>query len=125
MDSLGSLLNPALDLAQRGLEFLQTGFAKVNAWQGLLIALFAVVLMRSWGQWLLVAAISTAVYVLVRHVTPIVMQGAEIKLPDVTAVPFWLDAASFFVGFAIIIAMFFAVKAVFFKAKPKSAKGAH
>jgi hypothetical protein len=118
-------MNPALEWAQRGLEFLQTGFSKVNAWQGLLIAVFAVVVMRSWGQWLFITAVATVIYVLVRHATPIVMKGAEVKLPDVVSTTFWLDAASFFVGFAIIIAMFFAVKSVFFHGKSKSAKGAH
>jgi hypothetical protein len=54
------------------------------------------------------------------------MNGAEIKLPDVVALSFWQNALSFFVGFIIIIAMFFAVKVVAFRrGGGKKAKASH
>jgi hypothetical protein len=114
MESLGSILNPVL-------EFLQSGFDKVNAVQGLLIALFATVLMRKWGQLFLIAFGATVIYVIVNAAVPIVMKNAEIKLPPIMTVPFWQDGLSFFVGFIIIIAMFFAVKQVLFPAGGKKA----
>ena len=107
MDSLGSILNPILD-------FPKMGFDKVNAWQGLLVALFAVVLMRGWNQLFIIAAGATALYIVVNWAVPIAMNGQEVKLPNVMTSNFWWDAASFFVGFTIIIAMFFAVKSVVF-----------
>jgi hypothetical protein len=108
MESLGSIFNPILDI-------LQTGFDKVNAVQGLLIALFATVLMRKWGQLFIIAAGATLVYVALNALIPIVTKGGEIKLPRVVDLAFWQDALSFFVGFIIIIAMFFAVKSVLFR----------
>jgi hypothetical protein len=120
METLGSILNPIL-------EFLQTGFDKVNAVQGLLIALFATVLMRKWGQLFFIAAGATVFYVVLDALIPIVIKGGEIKLPRVVDVEFWQNALSFFVGFVIIIAMFFAVKAVVFRGSVdgKKAKATH
>jgi hypothetical protein len=124
MESLGSILNPILD-------FLQTGFDKVNAVQGLLIALFATVLMRKWAQLFIVAAGATLFYVALNAVIPILTKGGEIKLPRVVDIVFWQDALSFFVGFVIIIAMFFAVKSVLFRSAVdhgghgKKAKASH
>lgn len=108
MDSLGSIFNPIL-------EILQTGFDKVNAIQGLLIALFATVLMRKWGQLFIVAAGAALCYIAINAIVPIISKGGDIKLPRVVDVAFWQDALSFFVGFVVIIAMFFAVKAVLFR----------
>jgi hypothetical protein len=118
MESLGSILNPVL-------EFLQSGFDKVNAVQGLLIALFATVLMRKWGQLFLIAFGATVIYVIVNAAVPIVTKNAEVKLPPVMTVPFWQDGLSFFVGFIIIIAMFFAVKQVLFGGKAGKSAKAH
>jgi uncharacterized membrane protein YkvI len=123
MDTLGSILNPILD-------FLKAGFDKVNAWQGLLIALFAVVLMRKWADLFLIAAGAVVVYLLVAFATPIVSHPQAIrledtKLPNVMTSSFWIDAASFFVGFVIIISMFFAVKAVAFSGRGGAKKKAH
>jgi hypothetical protein len=118
MDTLGSILNPIL-------EFLKSGFDKVNAWQGLLIALFAVVLMRKWADLFLIAAGAVVVYMIVAYVTPMfghseAIKLADAKLPNVMTSSFWIDAASFFVGFVIIVSMFFAVKSVAFGAKKKA-----
>jgi hypothetical protein len=111
MDTLGSILNPILD-------FLKSGFDKVNAWQGLLIALFAVVLMRKWADLFLLALGAAVVYVIVAAATPMVTRQAvrleDAKLPNVMGSSFWIDGATFFVGFVIVIAMFYAVKSVAF-----------
>src|SRR5882757_525623 len=118
MASLGSLLNPVL-------EFLQDGFDKVNAVQGLLIALFAMVLMRRWAQLFAIALLASLVNIVLDTAIPIVARGAAIKLPPIMTAPFWQYATSLFVGFVIIVAMFFAVKSVLFapakKAKPSRA----
>lgn len=119
MDTLGSILNPILD-------FLKAGFDKVNAWQGLLIALFAVVLMRKWADLFLIALGAVAVYMIVAYVTPMVTQSQAVrledaKLPNVMTGSFWIDVATFFVGFVIIISMFYAVKAVAFGGAKKKA----
>ncbi len=110
MESLGSILRPTL-------EFLQTGFDQVNAAQGLIIALFATVLMRRWAQLFAVAAGASVVHVLVDTVVPIVTKGAALKLPPILTSAFWNYAIALFVGFVIVVAMFFAVRQVVFPGK--------
>jgi hypothetical protein len=119
MDNLGQIFDPIF-------EFLKDGFHHVNVWWGLLIGLFATVLMRSWNQLFLIAGGAALTYIVIREATPIVMNGAELKLPDVVDIAFWQNALSFFVGFIIIIAMFFAVKSVAFRrGGGKKAKASH
>lgn len=100
--------------ATQALEFLQSGFYKVNGPQGLIIALLAVVIMKNWGQWLTLTFASTIIYAIVEAVKPIIFGNGDLKLPPVVEPNYWLSVAGLFVGLAIIIAMFFAVKSVFF-----------
>ena len=108
MGSLGSILNSTL-------VFLQHGFEQVNAVQGLLIALFATALMREWRQLFAVALGACVVDIVFDALLPIVTKGvnvSEIHLPHLLQTAFWDYAVSLYVGFVMIIAMFFAVKSV-------------
>lgn len=98
----------------QGMEFMQGGFYAVNGPQGLIIALLAVVIMRNWGQWLTLTLGATICYAVVEAVKPIILGKGELKLPPVVEPSYWLQVAALFVGLAVIIAMFFAVKSVFF-----------
>jgi hypothetical protein len=100
--------------ATQALEFMQGGFYNVNGPQGLIIALLAVVIMKNWGQWMTLTLGATIVYAVVEAVRPIIFGKGELKLPPVVEPNYWLSVAGLFVGLAIIIAMFFAVKSVFF-----------
>ena len=109
--SLGSIINPTL-------EFLQHGFDRVNAVQGLLIALFAVVVMKTWRQLFVIALFATVIYLIIAAALPVVsgkgVNLSEIRLPNPMHSEFWNDTATLYVGFVMIIAMFFAVKSVVF-----------
>ncbi len=100
--------------AAQGMEFLQGGFYAVNGPQGLIIALLAVVIMQNWGQWLTLTLGATICYAVVEAVRPIVLGKGDLKLPPVVEPSYWMQVAALYVGLAIIIAMFFAVKKVFF-----------
>jgi hypothetical protein len=113
--SLGAYLNPIL-------AFLQKGFDQVNAVQGLLIALFATVLMARWAQLFAIALGASLVNIAADTIVPIVTRHADIKLPPIMHPSFWNYAASLYVGFVIIVAMFFAVKSVVFKPSAKKPK---
>lgn len=118
MGSLGEIFNPIL-------QFLQTGFAQVNAAQGLLIALFATVLMKHWNQLFAVALGASILHIIADKVVPMVTNGAkvgDIKLPALMEPAFWNYAAALYVGFVIIVAMFFAVKSVLFQRRGGKAK---
>jgi len=117
LNSLGDFFNPILN-------YFQNGFDSVNAWQGIVVALLAVIVMRRWGQLLLITLGAAVVYLLVEHFWPIVTQGAELRLPYVTEPQFWQRLGAVYAGLLIIIAMFFAVKSVLlgFRGKPAEAK---
>ncbi|MBI1187025.1 MAG: hypothetical protein GC206_06780 [Alphaproteobacteria bacterium] len=105
LNTLGDFFNPILN-------YFQNGFDAVNAWQGIVVAILAVIVMRRWGQLLLVTFVAALVYLLVEHFWPIVTQGAELRLPYVTEPQFWHRLGAVYAGLLIIIAMFFAVKRV-------------
>lgn len=100
--------------ANQVLEFMQGGFYAVNGPQGLVIALLAVVLMKDWKQLLTLTAMATICYAIIEAVKPIAFGKGDIKLPPVVEPAYWLQVGGLFVGLGIIIAMFFAVKKVFF-----------
>ena len=60
MDNLGQIFDPIF-------EFLKDGFHHVNVWWGLLIGLFATVLMRSWNQLFLIAGGAALTYIVIRE----------------------------------------------------------
>lgn len=96
------------------LDFLNNGYEHVNGPQGLVIALFAVVLMQNWGQWLAVTLGATVCYAIVDAVRPIVAGNGALKLPPVTDPAYWGVLGAVYVGLAVIVAMFFALKKVLF-----------
>lgn len=105
------MVQPYLDSA---LSFLNGGYDRVNGPQGLLIALLAVVIMKSWGQLLPLTLGATFAFAVVDVVIDIATRGGELKLPPVTDPAYLMRLATVFVGLLVIIAMFFAVKKVFF-----------
>lgn len=108
--------------ANQALEFMQGGFYSVNGPQGLIIALLAVVIMQNWKQWLTLSAMATICYAVIEAVKPIVFGKGELKLPPIVEPNYWLQVGTLFAGLGIIIAMFFAVKKVFFL---RGAAGGH
>ena len=107
MDQIQHYLDAALG-------FLNNGYAQVNGPQGLIIALLAVVIMQTWGQWFAITLGATICYAIVDAVRPIVMGHGALKLPPVTDPSYWGVLAALYVGLLVIIAMFFAVKKVLF-----------
>lgn len=106
----------------QGLAFLTTGYNQVNGPVGLLIAMLAVVIMRSWSQLLPLTLGATVVFALVEAVRPIVLEGGALKLPPLTDPAYWTFIAALYVGLLVIIAMFFAVKKVLFMRGAAKAK---
>jgi hypothetical protein len=89
----------------------QGGFDGVNQVLGLIIAAIAALLMSSWRALWATAAGAALVHILVGVVRP-VLDGGNLVLPPILTVGFWLMALALFLGFAIVIAVFFFVKTV-------------
>ncbi len=117
LDTLGGFFNPIL-------AYFQTGFATVNAWQGLLVALLAVIVMKRWGQLFIATLGAAIVYILVEHAWPIIQGEAALALPNVLEQSFWHRFGAVYVGLLIIVAMFFAVKRVGMGARSNPAPAA-
>lgn len=102
MDQVLAFLGEAYALAQ-------TGFDGVNQVAGLIIALIAAVLMSGWRQLWRTALGAAVVHVVVGALLP-VLQGGDFRLPEMLALPFWLMLLALFIGYAVVIAVFFFVK---------------
>ena len=108
MDSIMAFVRPAY-------EFVHAGFADVKSQvMGLVIALLAAILMTKWGRLLFVAIGAAVVHTVIIAVMPMA-QGGKLAMPDVMAGAFWGMFAGLFVGYAILIAIFFFLKHNVFK----------
>ena len=88
----------------------QKGFHEVNAVEGLIIALIAAFILSSWRRLWAVALGATLVNLIAIVLIPVVANHEAFKLPDVTKVEFWQNALVLYVGYLIVIAVFFFIK---------------
>lgn len=102
----------------------QGGFDGVNEVLGLIIAAVAALLMPNWKALWSTAAGATLVHILVGVVRP-VLDGGALVLPPILTVGFWLTVLALFLGFAIVIAVFFFIKTVLTGAAFKKKAHAH
>jgi hypothetical protein len=105
LNSVGTYLNPVL-------EYLQVGFDRVNAAQGLAIALIATILMRKWLQLPSLAFAATVLNAVVDAIVPIVAGRTSVRLPPVMEPSYWQYLAAMFVGHFIVIGIFFSLKKI-------------
>lgn len=100
---LGNLLQGLLALAD-------SGFDGVNQVLGLIIAaVFGFFLMGAWrGLWG-AAFGAMVVHTLVEAIRPM-LDGGAFALPDLTDGGFWISRLALFLGYAIVIAVFFFIK---------------
>jgi hypothetical protein len=97
------------------LNYLQTGFTLTNQIQGLIIALIAVFVMKKWSQIWLLGLVSAVIFVLVDHMVPIIRGGAPLRLPNVVSPDFWQKIAGVYVGFLVILTVFYFIKSTVLK----------
>lgn len=110
------------------LDFLRGGYGELDAnpAKALLIALAATVFLQKWRSLIPTCILATVVHILVGMVTPLIVGGNQaFALPPLVEPSFWLNAASIFVGYLIIIAALFALKRLLLKAVPAKAGKAH
>lgn len=114
MDGVQSFLDSVL-------EFMRSGFNETNQLQGLLIALAATVFMQTWRQWPGVALLAVVVHIAIDLIVPVLAGGQEFRLPQFFEAAFWMQSIARYVGYLIVVGIFFAVKRVLFKGKPAAA----
>ncbi len=102
MEDLMQYVQPVLD-------FLANGFNQVNAVQGIIIGVIAAFVLRSYGRILVVALIATIVHVVVDVALPAI-QGAALTLPPLADVGWWKYVATLYVGYLVVITVFYILK---------------
>jgi MFS superfamily sulfate permease-like transporter len=90
--------------------YAQSGFAHINALQGLLIAIVAAFMMYRWGSVFFVAIGATIVHVIVDVMLPVLANGAQFKLPPMVDGEYWRYLLTLYVGYLIVISIFYVVK---------------
>ncbi len=103
-DSIGAFLAGLFNLAQGG-------FDGVNQVTGLLIAIIAALLMPAWSRLWATALGAALVHEAVRVIRP-VLDGGAFVLPDLLSLTFWMGLLALFLGYAIVIAVFFLIKSL-------------
>ena len=103
-DAIGAFLSGFLGLAQGG-------FDGVNQVTGLLIAIIAALLMAGWKRLWATALVAALVHVGIGVVRP-VLDGGAFVLPDLLSLGFWMSVLALFLGYAIVIAVFFLIKSL-------------
>ena len=103
-DAIGAFLSGFLGLAQGG-------FDGVNQVTGLLIAIIAALLMAGWKRLWATALVAALVHVGIGVMRP-VLDGGAFVLPDLLSLGFWMSVLALFLGYAIVIAVFFLIKSL-------------
>lgn len=101
-DSIGAFLAGVFGLA-RG------GFDSVNQIVGLLIAVIATLTMPAWRSLGGTALGAAFVHILIGVLRPL-LDGGAVALPDLLSLAFWMTVLALFLGYAIVIAVFFFIK---------------
>jgi len=106
LDQIGQLLRGIFVLAEGG-------FDGVNQVLGLIIAVIAAALMASWGRLFPSALAAAFIHVVITVVRP-VLDGGAFALPDILSGGFWMALLALFLGYSIVIALFFFLKSLVF-----------
>jgi hypothetical protein len=102
LDQIAAFIGGIFDLAN-------AGFDGVNQVMGLIIAVIAALMMVSWRALGSTALGATLVHLIILAVLP-VLNGGDFALPALLSVGFWMTALALFLGYAIVIAIFFFIK---------------
>jgi hypothetical protein len=115
-------MNNSLDNFWNDLNtYAQSGFAHINALQGLLIAIIAAFLMYRWGSVFVVAVGATIVHAIVDVMLPVLANGAAFKLPPLMDGDYWRYLLTLYVGYLIVITVFYVIKRMLVRGEPELA----
>lgn len=105
-----------MEFVDQAVAYLRDGFGTINNPKGLLIALAATIFMGSWRQWIPVAFVATVIHIAIERLAPVLAGGGgQVTLPPIMEEAFWTQVLVLFLGYMIIIGVFFLLKSLVFK----------
>jgi hypothetical protein len=105
-----------MELVDQAIAYLRDGFGTINNPKGLLIALAATIFLSSWKQWVPVALVATVIHIAIERLAPVLSGGGgQVTLPPLMEEGFWTQMLVLFLGYLIIIGIFFVLKNMMFK----------
>lgn len=103
-------------LVDQAVTYLRDGFGTINNPKGLLIALAATIFLGSWRQWIPVALVATIIHIAIERLAPVLAgSGGDVTLPPLMEESFWTQVLVLFLGYLIIIGIFFLIKGLIFR----------
>ena len=108
---MDSLIDSVMTFLSALFGLAQGGFDGVNQVMGLLIAVIAALLMPAWSRLWATALGAALVHVAVGVIRPM-LDGGALVLPDLLSLTFWMGVLALFLGYAIVIAVFFLIKSL-------------
>lgn len=114
------------DILQFFRDGFRDGFAHVNGALGLIIAVFATYLMTEWKAIWATALGATVAHLISVIMIPVLANERSFQLPpDLLELSYWKTAAALFLGYLVVIAVFFFVKTRLLPSKEAHAHGGH
>ena len=105
-----------MEILDQAVAYLREGFANINNPKGLLIALAAVLFMGAWKQWAPLALVALVIHVAIEQLQPVLSGGdGDVRLPELMSEAFWTQALVLFLGYLVIIGIFYFVKSMIFR----------
>jgi len=87
------------------------GFARVNAVLGIIIALVAAYMMPAWKRLWAIALGATLIHLIAEVMLPVLANHESFRLPpDLMELSYWRTALAIYLGYLIVIAIFFFIK---------------
>jgi hypothetical protein len=109
-------MNNGASYLSDAIDFVHRSFLTVDAQLGLLIiALIAAFMMKAWKQIFPIALVAVVIDIIVMALWPLVNHGS-FHLPDFFLLSFWLNVVALYIGFLVVIAVFYFLRTTLLKA---------
>jgi len=119
MQDFNAYFSQVVDFFNTGLH---QGFANVNAALGLIIAFLAVISVSRWKQVWVIALFATLAHLIAKVMIPVLANQTSFQLPpDLLQMSYWRMAAALYLGYVVVISVFFLIKKTMLKGGLKPA----
>lgn len=93
--------------------YLEVGFAQVNVVQGLLIAMVVAFMMYRWSTVFAAAVGAVVLHIVIDALLPVLNNTGAFRLPPIIEGDYWRYLLALYLGYLVVISVFYVVKRVF------------